>query len=927
MKMLRPILLVSLLLFGLSFTQAQLVPISSFGNDAEWGRPVMVDGQWLDIITNNAGSYLVKGDSARFISTFSLDRIVHDGRYTYVLDDGENRFLPAPSNVYQLNASNTAIHDNFSLMASGVALTMLDAIATDSSAPALLVTGKVRVEEVPFLSTYDLAMYFDNGQVGEIGNIRGAYFPGFQDYPSHPIGLAVKDQVSLYVARIPGQDMIVAQQYRSYAYSFQFLDKRSSINRISYTELSGEPIGLYSLSSGFALVTTKEVFFLNDNGEEVGVVQLPEGFIATTAMLNNLGDGILIVNQLNREIGFQTMIDVDVLGSIRNQYQTGSNSINVKGLYRSDQGGIRVQYVSGGRLNAEEISVLSQSDVFVQSITSPILLPFSSYPISDTIGRSISFSERSANTLDSLYLQGVYFTNNGNVIVDYGNQKQLRSSSGQYMSSVPDLSLIDSTLVNEGFQDRLRAVGRRLTFRDATLSYAIELWRTPSSAFRLSGPVALPGGLVMVKETSTSVTGVPSIKHLILDTLSNLHTTIDLQNSEPVAYSRGLVFTGFERTLVAGILPVLTEHYQVYPYHALRKPAELFNTLYRCADVETVTFYDEVQGVDRTVQYTSGTSSVYIDGVRFDVNVVDRLEPSAAIREYVVDTPCESSTGSLEVILTDAASIDSVFISNQLRNPLVFSGNTNHSIRLVDTAGCVADTFKSVASHEFGVSVVGTCYGDDFGRITITNADSVLFDGNYDATSSISNLRPGDYQVEAYAFNEGCSMDRTVTVVEYDSIGIAVDQTPIGDSVFLSVRAIDPTVTYRYGWNTTSRASRDNATFTAFAGDTVVLLSRFDRGFCRRVDTIYTQEVVNTSSAASLSTVKVFPNPFRDHFILESSASTFMRMVDVHGRLVLEKPVMPGRTTHSLNGLPSGSYTLLFGAQDAGSTIRVVKLE
>jgi len=181
----------------------------------------------------------------------------------------------------------------------------------------------------------------------------------------------------------------------------------------------------------------------------------------------------------------------------------------------------------------------------------------------------------------------------------------------------------------------------------------------------------------------------------------------------------------------------------------LKKPAALTGPLSRCKAEESITFFDENIGANRTIAYDQNSTLVSLNGVVFQLDVVNQLIPANAIRNLDVQRPCEGGNGSLEVILTDPRSIDSVFIDGQFTNPLVFSGTANHDVRLVDTAGCVADSSVFIASHRFGVSVSAACYGFENGMIEISGAASIWIDMEYYAFNQFRPLGAGVYWLAA----------------------------------------------------------------------------------------------------------------------------------------------------------------------------------
>jgi hypothetical protein len=74
-----------------------------------------------------------------------------------------------------------------------------------------------------------------------------------------------------------------------------------------------------------------------------------------------------------------------------------------------------------------------------------------------------------------------------------------------------------------------------------------------------------------------------------------------------------------------------------------------------------------------------------------------------------------------------------------------------------------------------------------------------------------------------------------------------------------------------------------------------------------------------------IDNIKIYPNPFKDFFIMNSIIPSKLEIYDISGKIILKKQLVSGDNKIEIKNLQSGIYILKLNTDKGSSTFKVVK--
>lgn len=224
------------------------------------------------------------------------------------------------------------------------------------------------------------------------------------------------------------------------------------------------------------------------------------------------------------------------------------------------------------------------------------------------------------------------------------------------------------------------------------------------------------------------------------------------------------------------------------------------------------------------------------------------------------------------------------------------------------------------------------CAGDSNGSAEVLISDGVqpyhISWSNGDTVASITGLTSGQYQVTVVD-SQNCT--RYVSVDIYDPTPLQTGYTVSRSSNGLPDGAIQANVQggvmpYLYNWSNGDAADLADS---LLPGDYEVTVT--DANGCEVLDTI-TVRIDSTISAISpeleMLDIQLYPNPATDRLQVEidqlPTEAVSLSIVDLSGRVVMERPVTDSLTTLDMTELQAGMYLVRISVD--GSVARHLKL-
>jgi hypothetical protein len=272
-------------------------------------------------------------------------------------------------------------------------------------------------------------------------------------------------------------------------------------------------------------------------------------------------------------------------------------------------------------------------------------------------------------------------------------------------------------------------------------------------------------------------------------------------------------------------------------------------------------------------------------------------------------------------------SVSSVGLGGKLSSlglPNYINGFTrNVPAAVPSTVACQSVSFAAPAGVTFtsGCSTMPYAYSGylyDFGEPSSGSANSATV-----ANASHTYSGTGTYTVKVILYGS-CTNDTIVQTVNVTSLSPQVNVTGITDICKGDRRIYTASGASTYQWsNNTTSASATLAPTT----NTVYSVTGYSNG-CSTTKTF----TVNVGNCVGLDAYRrtvpfaIFPNPAAQTLNVQAETGGTLKMFDINGKLVLERPVKEN-TVLDITTLPDGIYTVTYSNPDGSWHSRLVKVE
>ncbi|MCS6820178.1 MAG: hypothetical protein NZ522_09530, partial [Chitinophagales bacterium] len=228
----------------------------------------------------------------------------------------------------------------------------------------------------------------------------------------------------------------------------------------------------------------------------------------------------------------------------------------------------------------------------------------------------------------------------------------------------------------------------------------------------------------------------------------------------------------------------------------------------------------------------------------------------------------------------------------------------SHTIKVLNppTAG-----FTVQADNKLKVSLQNTASG--YQQITWDMGNGQLING---LINQYTYASPGVYTIVQTVYNDGCSakFSRTVTV---DTCPVALFSYRIsGDTLFLFADKGNST---NFEWDVSgTRLTGQNVSLIIFNNGVIpVKLTVANALGCTASSIQFINKVSSVEKIQLLkNAIKLFPNPFVDHFIISNTHDdSHFKIFNLMGNVVFESKLLPGENKIILPNLPCAPYWLV----------------